>query len=499
MFGDIKLFLLSYGSIGIFWLFATVFCYVGTEAGRRKKITRLLLGSVFMLVFACLVLSLGVPRYFVYDHVQPQTIGAGVYYPAVKNHMIFQGASFKTYGVISKDLQDFKSSDKLFLQFKVKPLSKYPSVKGLKGYANELFLLSLFFMWFFFINKLHNASVSDELYEQAVAKPNLANYRSYIIASESIRFFRVIKRRRAHKAIKTFRILYVTYLIRVLDKMALDSDERVRTVLNSLSSHFGSDSFLSTEPSYFRVGVNLEEYSLGVLGAGIEEGVAYGRDYCVPTEEELERAVSDKMVVLLNAFLPEGLLSVGMPSSEVGLSCGLVYYPEGQQAFKSGKTSLKIAYKDRAEGVSVASAGVSQTIAVGFPSTVVEGKQGDTRALCAMLVAEQLVNSMLFVSDPAESNIKRNTEHLKSELAVMKSDKEDLFETLYKACESEVKKGAVILAVKHAMDANEALVDSCVAETYQFMANNPNALFDILQQASGGEPSEVEQLFGSES
>ncbi len=478
-----KVFLFGWLSLFLFWGAAFYFCFIGSEVGFKHWKRKLVIGTPFFLLFYFLVHAYGVPRYFVYDQVTPKTLDGEVYYPAVKNHLIFQGASYKDYGIISKDLSTFKANEEYFSAFDVQPLKEYPSVKGLTRWFNELLLVGFFLLWWLFLNKFHNASAASELYKLARKGSRLEHYQSYLNASYSIRFFQPLKRRIAKRDMGKIREVYLQALQRVLLQLMTKAHDNNRPLLTYLHQQLG----ISPEafPSVM-VKATVDDHSTTEAAEQIEKPADIKRNFYMPTNEKLSSALTARVVETLNQFIPEKLLRSGegeISSPTAALSCELNSALYNLATFNSGRSvSLVKIYSNQNIAPNSQRLHLGGT-AFGFPSKLYPDSKDKSQSYCVNLLAQNVVNNVFF------TNLKQVGETTDQAKAVLKQKQEalqklqqSLFDTMIKECKSTVKDAALAEGVSQVIERNQAMFDSVVAETHQLIADHAELFADLIAE-----------------
>ena len=472
--------ILDWGSIIAFWLCAFYFCFMGTKAKGARSFSRFAIGGILFTVFSYSVLTFGVPRYFVYDHVTPMKYQGKLVYPAVKNHLIFQSNSFNTYGVIDQSLSDFSSGDSLFLAFKIKPYVEYKSISGLKSYMNELLIFSLFLFWYFFVNKYHNAVATTHLYLKAETQPSLVNYRDFLSASEPVKYFVVKKRNRSKKAVEQLVLMYNQLLVLSLKKHLKmnDNAEVIQDIINGIESN------ITQAP---RLKVNVDRR----LKNSIEEikeadkQVDYGSTYTLPVESELSEKYRESLVGLLNSYLPEEFVQEDSLSvSVINISVELIF----SELFLYTTSDNKKALLPRNVWLinNNADNKTEQKICLRH-KTLIDGKPQRSREYTTRYLANDLTNILFKGRLQQEANEISNTklshEEINKKLQVITSQKEQLVTKLFKEIKSEVKGQVAEEVVKEFIERNRTEVDVYIADVYNFTAENSDLLFDVGMEA----------------
>ena len=478
-----KVFLFGWLSLILFWGAAFYFCFIGSEVGFKHWKRKLVIGTPFFLLFYFLVHAYGVPRYFVYDQVTPKTLDGEVYYPAVKNHLIFQGASYRDYGIISKDLSTFKASEEYFSAFGVQPLKEYPSVKGLTRWFNELLLVGFFLLWWLFLNKFHNASAASELYKLARKGSRLEHYQSYLNASYSIRFFQPLKRRIAKRDMGKIREVYLQALQRVLLQLMTKAHENNRPLLAYLHQQLGSSP--EAFPSVM-VKAALEDRSTVEAAEKFEKPADIKRNFYMPDNIKFSQALANSVTGTLNQFLPEKLIQPclegnAVPTAE--LSCQLDSALYSLAKLNSGKsvpivriyTSQNIALNSQALHLGGTN--------IGFPTKLYPDSKDKSQSYCVNLLAQNVVNNVFF------TDLKQVGETTDQAKAVLKQKQEalqklqqSLFDTMIKECKSTVKDSALAEGVSQVIERNQAMFDSVMAETHQLIADHAELFADLIAE-----------------
>ena len=476
-----KTFLVGGLSLGIFWGLAVYFCFIGSEVGLKYWKRKLVIGTPFFLIFYFLVHAYGVPRYFVYDQVTPKTLDGEVYYPAVKNHLLFQGTSFKDYGIISENLDTFKASEEYFSAFGVQPLKEYPSVRGLTRWFNELLLVGYFVLWWLFLNKFHNASAASELYKVARKGSRLEHYQSYLNASYSIRFFQPLKRRIVRRDMLKIREVYLHALQRVLLQLMTQANDNNRPLLTYLHQQLGASS--EAFPSVM-VKASVDDKSTAEAIDKFERPAQIKSDFYMPDNSKLSKALTTCVISTLNQFIPEKLIRPCLtdnaaPTAE--LSCQLNALLHRLATFDSGKTiPLVIIYSNQHLTPN------SQSLHLGsknfeFPQRLYPDNEDKSQAYCVNLLAQTVVNNVFFtdlkqageITDQAKAVLKQKQEALQKL-------QQSLFDTIIKECKSTVKSAALAEGVSQAIERNQALFDSVMADTHQLIADHAELFADIV-------------------
>ncbi|MBU2978231.1 hypothetical protein [Alteromonas sp. C1M14] len=482
-----KVFLLDWMSVLFFWGAALFFCFIGTEAGFKYWKRKLLIGVPFFLLFVFLVQAWGAPRYFVYDDVAPQMLDGKPYYPAVKNHLIFQRPSFKTYGVISQDLTDFKQDDTLFASFKVTPLKRYPSVSGIKGWTNELILLAYFVLWFLLLNKMHNASAASLLYREARNIGRLEGYRRYLNASHPIRFLQPIKRRNAKRQFNEIRMIYIRSLQAVLNSLIAQSKGTSSTTLAFISQRL-SDS-INPRPSINAKGL-IEDITTKDDETLYEANVDLKRSHYTPSNHDLSHALTNSLTQTLNQFLPEPFLQVADDplDATIALNCELVMRAYARSELKDSKKKLTLVVvanktpQDDNEHCLALRHQISP-----FPPKIYQHGREKSKKLCANTLAQMVVNDTLFSTTQMVNVSAENALALKTKLAQIKARQNALFDTIIQECKSTAKDAALAESINYVIKQNEALFDSVMSDVHQLIADNSNLYADfVAQEVIGG-------------
>lgn len=487
MIGFIKIFLLGWGSILAFWAAALFFCFIGTEVGFKYWKRKLVIGLPFFLLFYFLVHAFGVPKYFVYDHVEPKLLNGQSYYPAVKNHIIFQGPSFKTYGVISEDLEDFKSEETYFSAFGVSAREDYPSVVGIKSWINEIILISYFLLWYIFINKLHNASAATALYKEARKENRLEQYQSYLNASQAIRFLQPFKRRNARREFHKIRQVYIQYLETMLLKLANQANESSRPVLLYLADQLRTS--VEWYPTVTAQG-HIEDLTTTPDIEAHEKGVEFDRRYFKPTDNELSDALGSSVAKTLNQFLPEALLK-GTSSSEtstVALNCKLRCRIADSSQLKKGdgRASLVLVWGDVNQHPSGKNL-IFQDKLYTYPPTFKEGKSEASRKFCANQIAQSVTNNVLFPNTQKVNIQEGDDKKIQAKLKEIEARQSRVFDAIIDECKSTARDAVLAETISYALKNNEVLVDRAMSEMHQLLAENTNLYAQIIaQEAIGG-------------
>lgn len=481
-----KLFLLEWLALIFFWSSAFFFCFVGSQVLLKNLFRRLIIGTPFFLAFVFVVLAFGVPRYFVYDHVNPKTIDGIPYYPAVKNHLIFQGPSFKTYGVISRDLSDFKANEEYFAAFQQKPIEDYPSVSGLKSWNNEIALIALFIFWYFVLNKVHNASSATTLYKEAVEQPRIDTYESYLIASKPIRFLQPFKRKRAQKEIRRISEAYIQASKLLLSKLLLRADKQSESSLLNLLNQIGPTSSLRP---IVKVNVNLEDRTSEEDKTLLEEGADYGPDYFKPKENELQTAFNQCLVKTLNQFLPEPFFTDGDESKVAGLlfECHFICFTFGRrQTAAKKKNYVRVGFANDPQAQSSKNDFFLRKAIEINPPKWFDNKQEDSRKYAATKGAQQALNDTLFGETTTLNPSKKEMETLKNKLEATKSIKDEVFDTILKETRSAARDLAISEAIKIAIENNQAEFDSMISDIHELLANSADIYVGLIAQEAAG-------------
>lgn len=479
MIAAVKIFIVSWLSLIFFWLAALVFCFWGSETGNRFWKRRFFIGIPFFSTFCFLVFAFGVPRYFIYDHIAPQSFEGKLYYPAVKNHLIFQGAKYKTHGMMSKDLNDFVAGDKYFAAFNVQAKSEYASATGWTRFTNELLLLGLFITWWLLINKLHNASIASKLYKEAKASPSLSTLNSYLNASKALWLIQPIKRKKSKKQLAKIRLLYVSYLERVLFKCAENAEETSKPLLNMLCTEFKR---FKHSPPKISVDANLIDISTPESKEKFEQGVNYGREYFVPTKALLSTKIAEAFASTLNAFLPENFVEASDEPDAIKLYGEFVYKAVGNIEYKDGNHSPNITLKTRLVRRAENNALFYKEAQYLRQLRVRENKTELSQNVAATSFAHFLTNNILMHTENVNASIKIDKSQYEAKLADLKKQKIDLFDTLIKECKSASTEAAVLSAVGVAMQKHPELVDKVMANVYEFLSVNSDLITEIVAQ-----------------
>ncbi len=485
--GFIKVFLLGWGSTLIFWAAALFFCFIGSEVALKYWKRKFLIGAPFFAIFLFIVYAFGVPKYFVYDHVEPKMLNGEPYYPAVKNHIIFQGPSFKTYGVISKDLKEFKSEESYFSSFGVAPLKDYPSVSGIKSWINEITLICYFLLWLFLINKLHNASAATALYKEALKANRLANYQSYLNASQAIRFLQPFKRRNARSEFQKVRQVYIQSLNNMLLRLANQGNTSSRLVLLYLSEQLRT----ATEPYpvVSAKGQIVDETTASDIEVH-EKGIEYDRTYFKPEDNELSHALSNSVARTLNQFLPEVLLkgSDNESNASIKVNCALRARLQSSTGLKNseGKASLVVVF-GKPEKESDCHTFVMRNTIYSIPPSFKKGQQAESRKFCANKIAQIVTNDTLFPDSTLSSDKSVDADVIRAKLKEIEARQNRLFDAIIDECKSTAKEAVLTETVAYALKNNEVLVDSVMSEMHQLLAENTSVYSQIIaQEVVGG-------------
>ena len=417
------------------------------------------------------------PRYFVYDHVSPQTIGGKLYYPAVKNHMIFQSIKYKTHGMISQDLSDFKSGDEYFTQFRIKPLATYPSATGLTRFTNELLLIGLFFIWWLLINKLHNASIATNLYREAKASPSLERLSSYLNASSSLRFIQPIKRRKSKKQATKLRLIYRIYLNAVLEKCAVNADVTAKPTLTFISNELKR--FKQTNPR-----INVQTKLIDITPAQnkqrFEENAVYGQDYFVPTQSDLGNQIAEALAETLNKFLPEPFIEPKHDPQAIHLETNVEYSITGQVTTPAGETATAISTRSSTSNADRNNIILYKNVHPLKQPKVTKGERKKSQDVASVEFAQFLSNQLILNSETVNESAKIEKSQYEAKIADMKRQKTDLFDSIIKECKSAGTEAAVLVAVGVAMDKNPELVDKAMVNVYEFLSANSELITAIV-------------------
>lgn len=489
MLGKLLFFLIEFVSLGLFWLIAILCCFWGTETGFKFWFRRLFIGTPFFAFFCYVVLAHGVPRYYVYDHVPAKNYQKEAYLPAVKNHLIFQGAGFKTYGIIKQDLTNFESGDNLFLSFGIQPIEDYPSVNSLTRFTNEIALFVLILSWFFVINKLHNGSVASSLYKKAQKSPSLESYNSYLYASKPIRFLQPIKRRKALKERAKIRQIYTAFLVTLINDLKSHLPPSTTRCLEFLQSKITAK--IDDAPSLY-VTINLhdiygqkEKFDEGNFG----NKYIYPTEFYLPTATELGDDLSESLVTFFNDFLPEKFMQVSKVRTDIELTCNLDYqfgaliqYGEKKKEKETYTPSTNISGSAIVQSVNSVLPFEGETFT--YSRRIFEGKPERSRAQCSKMLAQEVVNQILLKnSSSASANAqKTNKADFENKLEQLNKKKRDLFEVIFKECKSASKEVAVIAAVGVALQKNEEFVDSVMVDMYTLLADNSDLLVNLIAE-----------------
>lgn len=479
MLGLIKIFLVSWLSLIFFWLAAAIFCFWGSETNNKFWLRRLFIGLPFFSVFCFLVFAFGVPRYFVYDHVPPQKMDGKLYYPAVKNHLIFQGINYKTHGIITQDLRDFKAGDELFTAFKVKPLSVYPSATGLTRFTNELLLLGLFFTWWLLINKLHNASIASNLYREAKKSPSLASLNSYLNASSSLWLIQPLKRRKAKKEMVKIRLIYSSYLEVVLNKCIQNADNSAKGLLTLLSTELKR--FTQTNPR-INVQTKLIDNSTPESIKQFEANADYGRDYFLPTETDLGEEISKSFADTLNKFLPETFIEVTTDAKAIKLVGDFAYRAVGNLKYRNGKTATNIAIGTKSKPNQQSNTIFCKADQCLKQVRVIEDKKAKSQKISASFYAQYIASDLILKTEEINHSAKIEKSNYEAKLAEIKKQKTDLFDILIKECKSASTEAAVVAGIAVVIQKNPELVDKVMVNVYEFLSANSDLIADLVAE-----------------
>jgi hypothetical protein len=484
--GFIKVFLLGWGSTLLFWAAALFFCYIGTEVITKYWKRKLLLGTPFFLLFLFIVHAYGVPRYFVYDDVPPKLVDGKPYYPAVKNHLIFQGPAYKKYGVISEGLTDFIDNDKYFSAFGIAPLKDYPSVSGIKSWVNELTLVGFFLLWYVFINKVHNASAASALYKTARKNNRLQYYQSYLTASKPIRFLQPFKRRNARRDFEKIRQVYITYLVQLLNKLSNQAPATSSGVLLYMANQLQTSS--QWYPCVSTL-VQIDDLTGEKEIDAYEKKAEYDRGYFKPSNAELCSALNTRLVETLNQFLPEKLLKSNiadeLPSIE--LQCRLVCKVTGNITYGDSSSATRLTVAGSQQQAITNQTLVMRRNVNTFPKEITSGKQEVSRKYCATQIAQFITSDTLFTPSQVTQAPVENEHVLQTRLKQVEARQNQLFDAIIEECKSAGKDLVIGEAIHQALKNNEVLVDRGMSELYQLLADNTQlyAEFVAFESISG--------------
>lgn len=472
-------------SIILFWLIAIFCCFCGTETGLKFWFRRITIGAPFFAIFVYVVHAHGVPNYYVYDHVPAKIHKGEAFIPAVKNHLIFQSTRFQRLGVINRDYSDFDGGDELFNSFGIQPIENYPSVNTLTKWTNELALVVLMLSWFFLIAKLQNGAVASSIYRKALKSPSRKNFNSYLMASYSLRYFQPLKRKKAVREKKRIKTIYLAFLSKQLDFLKANVDVNMHHCINYLQKEI----LVHTEDTInLNVEVNLSKH-MGVSGNSFErekkdgERIILTRDYALPTKDELSSDLSESIVAFLNQLLPEKYVYHSSNSADLRLVTHLQYMYSSIGYF-GGKYLLP--------GVDLYNANVNEvpqrTLTfnnhVGYRVPKLRyGKPDWSRAVASKAFAQKLVKTCFIPVSTAQSDKSySDAKGVNDKLEELKQRQFDLFETVYNECKSATRDAAISSAVAVAIQKNEVLLDSVMAEMYTVLADNGDLLLEILAE-----------------
>ncbi|MEW9798495.1 hypothetical protein [Alteromonas sp. CYL-A6] len=492
-----KLLFLDWLSILFFWGTAFFFCFVGSEVGLKYWKRKLIIGTPFFALFVFLVQAFGVPRYFVYDHIKPLPLNGELHYPAVKNHIIFQGASFKEYGVISKDLKDFKSNEKYFSAFNVAPLDEYPSVIGIKSWVNEIILVSFFVLWLIFLNKLHNASAASELYREARKNSRIASYQSYLNASQPIRFLQPIKRRHAKRELFKIRQIYLQSMQSVINMLFRRADELSKPLLAYLAQHLNNP---STYQPALAVQAKVSDVTTQEEKETYQKNVDYGPDYFMPDDREMSVALTQRLVKTLNQFLPETFFIEGTSATNtplIELTCNLACRSYSTLKTEDGETGSLFLWFVKAEPIPKNNHLILRNPTRSFPPNVAKGKQDRSRIYCSAKLAQLVLNDTLFGQVAKKENDEVTAASFETKLAELKQRQNNIFDTIIDECKSVARDTVLAEGVNMAIKKNEVLFDSLMADMHVLIAEHADIYASLVaQEAIGGLLESVAEVAG---
>ncbi|MEG3766397.1 hypothetical protein [Alteromonas sp. 14N.309.X.WAT.G.H12] len=477
-----KVFLLDWLSTIFFWGAAFYFCFIGTEVGLKYWKRKLVVGVPFFLLFVFLVQAFGVPRYFVYDHVEPKVIEGKAYYPAVKNHLIFQGPAFKEYGVINQDLTEFQKNESYFNAFSVAPLEDYPSVQGIKRWANELILLAYFVLWLLLLNKMQNASAASALYKNARKMGRLEGYQAYLDASHPIRFLQPIRRHNAKRHFSEIRQVYIQSLHRILNSLSLGANEQSAAFISYISQKL--EESINPWPS-INVEGKIDDITTSQDAALHESGVDLKRDHYKPSDTDLSEALSNSLTRTLNLFLPEAFLQQESDPHDatIALSCPLTMRAQMQCELKdSNKKITLVAVAGKEEPDSIRPVLPLSKVISPFPAKIYQHGQDKNIKLCANTLAQLVVNDALFTNTKMVDISNEDEKALQDELAHIKARQIPLFDAILREYKTTAKGALLAESINAAIKHNEAQFDSLVADLHQLIGENTNLYADFVAQ-----------------
>ena len=472
-------------SIILFWLIAFFCCFCGTETGLKFWFRRLFIGAPFFAVFVYVVHAHGVPSYYVYDHVPAKMHKGEAFIPAVKNHLIFQSRRFQRLGVINLDYSDFDGGDELFASFGIQPIEDYPSVNTLTKWTNELALVVLILSWFFLIAKLHNGAVASSKYREALKSPSIEIFDSYLIASYPLRFFQPIKRKKAVREKKRIKAIYREFLSKQLDFFKANADPNKHRYINYLQQKILAH---TKDTIYLNVEVSLTRH-IGISGNSFEtEKKDRGRiiltqDYALPTNDELSSDLSESMVAFLNQLLPEKYVYHSSNSADLTLVTHLQYMYStigyfGEKYLLPGVTLYNANVNEAPQRTLIFNNHVDYRV-----PRLRYGKPDWSRAFASKAFAQKLVNTCFIPVSTAQSDKSySDAKGVNDKLKELKQRQFDLFETVYNECKSATRDAAIVSAVAVAIQKNEVLLDSVMAEMYTVLAHNGDLFVEILTE-----------------
>jgi hypothetical protein len=479
MIGEIKTFIFAWGSLTIFWGVALFLCCCGTEALFNLSKRKAFIGLFFFSIFYFLVSTYSVPRYFIYDHISSIKMNNTNYYPAVKNHLLFHSMRFQTFGMMSQDLSDFKAGDDLFLKFKVRPYKEYESIKGVKGYTSELLLLALLITWFFLINKLHNVSVASKIYKEALNKPTHTHYTSYLDASEPLKRFQPLKRRKAKKALKDIKTLYLSIVLQALRKYLSKGSIHNISILKSIISDIEQSK--SNQPS-IKVNIKLTDISSDTNIENFEKNAIYGRDYFIPSELQLSEAISKTIADTLNVFLPEKFFTNSSSNHDIEINSNIACAIEKSGLTVKGEEKLVImkfgsgTFDDKLK----ANLHLYNDF-YGLPKTVTKGNKDKSRLEVTNIIAKHY-SQQLFTGGFSHDALVKNKELINQQLDALKDNSSDIFIKIYKECKSEVKGELTQAVIEKIIEKNRTEVDEFISSLYEFTTEHSDVFFDLISQ-----------------
>ena len=485
MIAEIKTFLFSWVSLGLFWGMIVYFCFAGTQSIKHltwsRSIKHFIFGLPFFLLFIFMFKAFGVPQYIIYDHVKPVKTEHGYVIPAIKVHPLLQSLRFEKLGAITTDLNTFIDDERLF---RAKRQTQYASIAGFKTYANESFLVVLFIIWLVFLNRLHNSLSSSDAFRDAIDKPSLANFNSYMIASDTFAWLQPLKRRKAKRSIKEIHKIYNKLLCNMLQVMQQHGGNRF---LSTISLAIDTHPLNSTTAPTINAAVSLTDITSSAQREQWEKQVNFGRSHQLPDSEKLSQGLTDAVIGMLNSYLPEPYVEKSDKDADIQLDCPLTYHSCGHfTETKSQKTILALLFKANPQAPQLPSTFVPS---IGFHNFTAQkldnaSKQKlsvarrTSQQLCSVLFSGKELSEIPNSNDDArKAEIKKQAEH---SLDIIKNKNENLFDTIYKECKSAVRGEITDEVIAQVLIHNKTQVDAVLSEVYDSITTHGEFFFDVI-------------------